>query len=148
VETVRRQALSGSALQALLQRIPSSGGTLLLFDTCSSGTYNSTSHQDLVASVRRFERLDGRLMLAAAGDQRMALESPDNQHGIFTGVVIDGLLGKADIFTDRVVNASELQAYVVNTVPVITLRLFQVRQVPHANQVGDFPLSRAAGAAP
>ena len=59
VETVRRQALSGSELQGLLQRIPSSGGTLLLFDTCSSGTYHSTAHQDLVASVRRFERLDG-----------------------------------------------------------------------------------------
>ena len=149
VEAVRRQALSGSDLQALLQRIPSSGGTLLLFDTCSSGTYNSTAHQDLVASVRRFERLDGRLMLAAAGDRRMALESPDNQRGIFTGVVIKGLLGDADKYgDDRTVSASELQAYVVNTVPDITLRLFQVRQVPHANQVGDFPLSRAAGATP
>ena len=93
-DAIRRDGLSGSQLQALLQEIPSTGGTLLLFDTCSSGTYNSSKHRDLVASVRRFERLDGRLMLAAAGDERMALESPDDQRGIFTGVVIEDGPGK------------------------------------------------------
>jgi hypothetical protein len=36
-------ALRQQALQALLQEIPSTGGTLLLFDTCSAGTYNSTA---------------------------------------------------------------------------------------------------------
>jgi len=29
-------------------------------------------------------------------------------------------------------------------VPEITLKLFAVRQMPHANQMGDFPLSRVS----
>ncbi|MFM9100737.1 MAG: caspase family protein, partial [Cyanobium sp.] len=39
---VRRQALPGSALRDLLKKIPAST-TLLLLDTCSSGTYGSTA---------------------------------------------------------------------------------------------------------
>ncbi|MFM7239386.1 MAG: caspase domain-containing protein, partial [Cyanobium sp.] len=141
-DAVRRQALSGSQLRQLLQAIQASG-TLLLFDTCSSGTYGSTAQQDLKASVKRFEQLDGRLMLAAAGDRRMALESPYGQRGIFTAVVIEGLLGKADKYgDDRVVRASELLGYVVDTVPQITEREFQVRQEPYQSSEGNFPLTQ------
>jgi WD40 repeat protein len=144
---VRRQALSGTALRDLLKQIPASA-TLLLFDTCSSGTYGSTAQQDLKASVRIFEQKDGRLMLAAAGDRRMALESPFNQRGIFTAVVIDGLLGKADFSKDRVVKATELLNYVLETVPEITERQFQVRQEPHGSSQGNFPLTRSGAGAP
>ncbi|MFM9103955.1 MAG: caspase domain-containing protein, partial [Cyanobium sp.] len=145
---VRRQALSGSALRDLLKKIPASTN-LLLFDTCSSGTYGSAAQQDLKASVKRVEVLDGRLMLAAAGDRRMALESPFSQRGIFTTVVIDGLLGKADFSNDRVVKATELLNYVVETVPEITAREFQgVRQEPYASSQGNFPLTRSAAGAP
>jgi hypothetical protein len=143
-DAVRRQALSGSDLRKRLEAIQSSG-TLLLFDTCSSGTYGSLAQQELKGSVKRFEVLDGRLMLAAAGDRRMALESPFGQRGIFTAVVIDGLLGKADRFgDDRVVKASELLGYVVETVPEITEREFQVRQEPYQSSQGNFPLTRTA----
>ena len=145
---VRRQALSGQQLRDLLKQI-SASTTLLLFDTCSSGTYGSTAQQDLKASVKRFELLDGRLMLAAAGDRRMALESPYSQRGIFTTVVIDGLLGKADRFgNDRVVKANELLGYVVNTVPEITEQEFHVRQEPYSSLQGDFPLTRNGAPAP
>jgi hypothetical protein len=147
-EAVRRQALSGSQLRKLLSRIQASG-TLLLFDTCSSGTYGSTAQQELKASVERFELLDGRLMLAAAGDRRMALESPFDQRGIFTAVVINGLLGKADRFgDDRVVKASELMNYVVETVPEITEQQFRVRQEPYQSSQGNFPLTQAGATGP
>ena len=145
---VRRQALSGSQLREQLSRIQASG-TLLLFDTCSSGTYGSIAQQDLKASVKRFEQLDGRLMLAAAGDRRMALESPFGQSGIFTAVVIDGLLGKADLIRDRVVKASELLGYVVETVPEVTARHFNgVRQEPYQSSQGNFPLTQPGSPPP
>jgi hypothetical protein len=87
-------------------------------------------------------------MLAAAGDRRMALESPYGQRGIFTAVVIDGLLGKADFSKDRVVKATELLNYVVETVPEITERQFQVRQEPYGSSQGNFPLTRSGAGAP
>ena len=148
--SIRRQALSGEELRELLRPIQASGGTLLLLDTCSSGTYGSPAQRDLQAAVRRFEELDGRLMLAAAGDRRMAMESPFQGHGIFTAVVIEGLLGKADKYgTDRVVRASELLGYVVEMVPEITAREFQgVRQQPYPSSRGNFPLTRYGNGAP
>jgi WD40 repeat protein len=146
---VRSQALSGDELRGLLAQIQA-GGTLLLFDTCSSGTYGSSAQLDLKNAVRRFELLDGRLMLAAAGDRQMALESPFGQRGIFTTVVIDGLLGKADASRDRVVKATELLTYVLETVPEVTQRQFQVRQDPYGSFQGGgtFPLTRVGGGAP
>jgi WD40 repeat protein len=148
-EAIRRQALSGKDLRELLRPIQASGGTLLLLDTCSSGTYGSPAQRDLQAAVRRFEELDGRLMLAAAGDRRMALESPFQGRGIFTAVVIEGLLGKADKYgTDRVVRASELLGYVVESVPEITAREFQgVRQQPYQSSQGNFPLTLSGNGA-
>jgi WD40 repeat protein len=148
-EAIRRQALSGKDLRELLRPIQASGGTLLLLDTCSSGTYGSPAQRDLQAAVRRFEELDGRLMLAAAGDRRMALESPFQGRGIFTAVVIEGLLGKADKYgTDRVVRASELLGYVVEMVPEITAREFQgVRQQPYQSSQGNFPLTLSGNGA-
>lgn len=145
-EAVRRQALSGKELRERLSRIQSRS-TLLLFDTCSSGTYGSTAQQDLKASVKRFEQLDGRLMLASAGDRRMALESPFRQHGIFTAVVIEGLLGKADFSKDRVVKATELLNYVVETVPEITKEQFRERQEPYQSSQGNFPLTNTSSGA-
>jgi WD40 repeat protein len=147
---IRRQALSGNDLRELLRPIQASGGTLLLLDTCSSGTYGSPAQSDLQSAVRRFEELDGRLMLAAAGDRRMALESPFQGRGIFTAVVIEGLLGKADKYgDDRVVRATELLSYVVEIVPEITEREFRgVRQQPFQSSKGNFPLTRSGTGAP
>lgn len=145
---VKATALSGTDLRQALSRIGASGGSLLLFDTCSSGTYGSREQSDLKASLDRFQRQDGRLMLAAAGDRRMALESPDNRRGIFTGVVIEGLLGGADFIKDRVIQSNELLLYVQNQVPQLTARQFNQAQRPVADFVGtDFPLTEAAGAA-
>ncbi|MEB3351540.1 MAG: caspase family protein, partial [Cyanobacteriota bacterium] len=139
---VKERALSGTALQQALSRIGASGGTLLLFDTCSSGTFGSRAHSDLQASVDRFQRQDGRLMLAAAGDRRMALESPDDRRGIFTGVVIEGLGGEADFTKDRVIQSTELMLFVQTKVPQLTLQQFNQAQRPVAGAAGtDFPLT-------
>ncbi|MCS5693652.1 caspase family protein [Cyanobium sp. FGCU-6] len=146
---VKATALSGSDLGRALSSIGASGGSLLLFDTCSSGTYGSQAQSDLQASLDRFQRQDGRLMLAAAGDRRMALESPDDRRGIFTGVVIEGLLGGADFIKDRVIQSNELTLFVQNQVPQLTVRQFNQAQRPVANFVGtDFPLTEAASPAP
>jgi WD40 repeat protein len=145
---MQADALSGRRLRELLKDIRSSGGTLLLFDTCSSGTYNDQANLDLRASVRVFGTNDGRLILAAAGDRRMAKESADLRHGIFTGVVIDGLRGNADVVVkDGQIQSSELLAYVKGNVPLLTRRLNLGEQKPQSQEQGeDFPLNETAGA--
>jgi hypothetical protein len=79
----------------------------------------------------------------------MAMESPYQGRGIFTAVVIEGLLGKADKYgDDRVVRAIELLNYVVETVPDVTEREFKVRQQPYQSSQGNFPLTRSGNGAP
>ncbi len=143
---IKDQALSGPRLQELLSRIKASKN-LVLLDTCSSGAFMKVAGRDLgdKGSIDRFARLSGRVVLAAAGDRRMALESPDNQRGIFTGTLIRGLQGDADINRNGLVEVGELADYVEKEVSRISLELFKVEQFPMRETHGqNFPVSRKA----
>lgn len=112
---IEEQALSGPQLRALLARINATK-TLVVLDSCSSGAFTRLrlAGRDLgdKGSIDRFARLSGRVVLAAAGDQRMALESPDNQRGIYTGALIRGLQGTADTSRNGLVEVGELADFV------------------------------------
>ena len=96
-------------------------------------------------AIDRFARLSGRVIIAAAGDQRMALESPDNKRGIFTGALIRGLEGAADSNRNGLVEVGELAIYVEDEVPRVTRRLFNYEQFPmHDTKGQNFPISRAS----
>jgi uncharacterized caspase-like protein len=72
----------------------------------------------------------------------MALESPDNQHGIFTSALIRGLHGEADR-DDSVVDISELGDFLEDEVPKITKRLYNQEQLPWRETRGQrFPITR------
>jgi hypothetical protein len=138
--------LGGSELRRLLAAIPSNK-TVVVLDTCSSGAF-SLSGRSLgeKGAIDRLARLSGRVMLAAAGDQRMALESPDNQRGIFTGSLVRALAGAADRNGDGQVGVREAADYVEQEVQRLSRQLFGYEQTPISDLRGqNFPLSRSGG---
>jgi uncharacterized caspase-like protein len=144
---LKRQGLSGPELNALLKTIPANK-TVVLLDTCSSGSFLGSGGRGRSLggekwSISRFAKMSGRVVLAAAGNQDMALESEDNQRGIFTGVIIRGLLGKANRNGDSTVEVGELANYVEEEVPRITRERLRYEQYPMRSIQGrNFPLSR------
>jgi uncharacterized caspase-like protein len=140
---LKQAALQGPQLRGLLSRIKSSK-TMVLLDTCSSGSFKLLSGRTPLekSSIDLFARLSGRVVLAAAGDRRMALESEDNQHGIFSGALIRGLQGAADT-NDGIVEVGELADYVQKQVVQISEKLFGQPQFPMRDLQGqNFPVSR------
>ena len=143
---IKEQALSGPQLRALLARINATK-TLVVLDSCSSGAFTrlQVAGRDLgdKGSIDRFARLSGRVVLAAAGDQRMALESPDNRQGIYTGALIRGLQGAADTSRNGLVEVGELADFVEAEVARVSLKLFNYEQFPMRDIQGqNFPVSR------
>jgi hypothetical protein len=147
-ESLTAGGLGGNELRTLLAGIPSSK-TVVVLDTCSSGSFGLSGRSlGEKGAIDRLSRLSGRVVLAAAGDQRMALESPDNQRGIFTGALMEALAGKADVNGDGQVGVREVADYVEREVQRLTLRLFKYEQTPMSDLRGQsFPLSRT-GTAP
>jgi uncharacterized caspase-like protein len=73
----------------------------------------------------------------------MALESPGNQRGIFTGALLEALAGKADANGDGQVGVREVADYVERQVQLLTLSLFKYEQTPMSDLRGQsFPFSR------
>jgi WD40 repeat protein len=145
-ESLAAGGLGGNELRTLLARIPSTK-TVVVLDTCSSGAFGLSGRSlGEKGAIDRLSRLSGRVVLAAAGDQRMALESPDNQRGIFTGALLRALAGEADSNRDGLVGVREVADYVEREVQRITLELFKYEQTPMSDLRGqNFPLSKSGG---
>lgn len=100
-----RGGLDGPELRKLLARFRSTK-TVVVLDTCSSGAFRLAGRSlGEKGAIDRLAQLSGRVVLAAAGDQKMALESPDNQRGIYTGALLRALSGQAFPLTRRGVPA-------------------------------------------
>lgn len=142
-----RDGLDGPELRNLLKRIRSTK-TVVVLDTCSSGTFRlaGPTGRSLAekGAIDRLALLTGRVVLAAAGDQKMALESPDNQRGIYTSALLRALTGHADTNRDGLVGVGEVADFVDAEVQRITLNLFGYLQTPMREMNGQtFPLSRS-----
>jgi uncharacterized caspase-like protein len=145
-ESLSAGGLNGTELRQLLARIPSSK-TVVVLDTCSSGAFGLSGRSlGEKGAIDRLARLSGRVVLAAAGDQKMALESPDNQRGIFTGALLRALAGAADTNRDGQVGVREVADFVEAEVQRITRQLFGYEQTPMSDLRGqNFPLSHTGG---
>ena len=146
-ESLASGGLGGDELRTLLARIPSSKSVVVL-DTCSSGSFMTLNARSLgeKGAIDRLARLSGRVVLAAAGDQKMALESPDNQRGIFTGALLRALAGEGDTNRDGQIGVREAADFVEAEVQRITRQLFGYEQSPMSDLRGqNFPLSRSGG---
>ena len=144
-----RGGLDGPELRKLLARFRSTK-TVVVLDTCSSGAFRLAGRSlGEKGAIDRLAQLSGRVVLAAAGDQKMALESPDNQRGIYTGALLRALSGQADTNRDGLVGVGEVADFVDGEVQRITLSLFGYLQTPMREMSGQtFPLTRRGVPAP
>jgi len=139
--------LDGPELRNLLKHIRSTK-TVVVLDTCSSGTFRlvGPAGRSLAekGAIDRLARRTGRVVFAAAGDRKMALESQDNKQGIYTGALLRAIKGQADTNRDGVVGVGEVADFVDGEVQRITLSLFGYLQTPMREMSGQtFPLSRS-----
>jgi WD40 repeat protein len=119
---LQAHSLSHDDFRALLAKIPAAQ-SLILLDTCSAGSFGRQDGRDASekGAIDRLNRLSGRAMIAAAPDDRIALEGAGG-HGAFTFALLEGLSGKADSNRNNKVEVRELADYVEDLVPKITAK--------------------------
>ena len=142
-DALMQQSLGGEKLRELLAAIPATK-MLVLLDTCSSGRFSLARARQLddKTAIDRLQRMTGRAMIAAAADEKMALEG-EEKHGVFTYALLQALNGDADSDKDRFVNVSELASYIDRTLPEITNRKWGYEQFPVMQTEGNvFPVVR------
>lgn len=136
-------AISKSDLTKNLSLIKA-GKTLMMLDTCNSGSFFADSNKRGMGDKGIFERLSratGHAILAAASDSQSAMEGY-NGHGVFTYVLLDGLAGNADSDGDGFVTLTELSSYVENQVPELSYEKWGYEQVPQKElRRQDFPIA-------
>lgn len=97
----------------------------VLIDSCFAGAFavpDAALRQSADVTSRdrawmgQLGNATGRFILAGSQNQQEALDGV-NGHGVFTGVVLEGIKGQADIDHDGEVDVSELSSYAKSHVP-------------------------------
>jgi hypothetical protein len=105
---------NGIKLQSIfswLKRIRASQG-LMFVDTCYSGALLANFSRGIVLRLQPSRNASGQAVFSATGQDQLAYESVQFQHGLFTYALLEGLGGKADFNRDGVITAQELSLYV------------------------------------
>jgi WD40 repeat protein/uncharacterized caspase-like protein len=116
--------------------------SLILFDTCDSGTLAGDETQELerTAANERLAQATGRSILAASGGSEEAIEGYRG-HGLFTYNVLDAIF-RSDGDDSGTVELNELAAYVYGQVSELSQKIFKRRQVPQMKITGNYPLAK------
>jgi hypothetical protein len=114
--------------------------SLLLYDTCESGSMTETRRrgvdlEERMGALNRLARATGRTYLTATTDDSPALEG-FRGHGVFTYAVLDAF-NNADANGDGLIQVSELADYVDRKVPDFSFEAFSLRQVPQRAMSGS-----------
>ncbi|QFR33417.1 caspase family protein [Ancylobacter sp. TS-1] len=111
--------------------------SLMLFDTCESGTMtrDASAVLEQAGAARQLALAAGRAVLTASTDDAPAGEGLEG-HGIFTHTLLQAF-DKADGDRDQVVKLSELAGYVDRNLPAASERAFGFRQVPQISLAGQ-----------
>ncbi|MCA9074412.1 MAG: caspase family protein [Planctomycetaceae bacterium] len=110
-------------IKSVLQGTP--GRMIVMLDACHAGSSGGDRRKAVGAPtddlVRDLATDDyGVVVMASSMGQEFSLESPDNQNGMFTLAVCEGLEGKADTNKDTHVYFNELDLYVTDRVKELT----------------------------
>ncbi|MFM9100849.1 MAG: caspase domain-containing protein, partial [Cyanobium sp.] len=87
------KGFGGEAILEILSEIPSINLVVVL-DTCSAGSFRDAFQ--LNPAMRRLNLLSTRAVLAGSTSRGSALEHPSLGGGLFTGVLLSGLDGRAN----------------------------------------------------
>jgi WD40 repeat protein/uncharacterized caspase-like protein len=139
--SVKAKAIGQEEWQGWLASIPARK-SVVLFDTCESGTLAGDETQQLEkgAANDRLAQATGRSILTAAGGSEEALEGYHG-HGLFTYEVLDAI-NQADGDRSGTVEVNELAAYVYAQVSELSQKVFSQRQVPQMRITASYPLTK------
>jgi uncharacterized caspase-like protein len=122
--------------------------SLVLLDTCYAGALMKATAGGTPAlfaargleekgAIDRLMRATGRAMLVASTERQFALEGYDDQHGVFTYVLLQGLRGDALPGQPDTVTVDELASYVMREVPRRTMEKWGYEQFPMQQMSGQ-----------
>jgi len=133
--------LGGPELLRLLSDIPSINLVVVL-DTCSAGSFRDAFQ--LSPTMRRLNLLSGRAVLAGSTSRGTALEHPDLGGGLFTGVLLSGLRGNADMDNSNDVSVHEIVTFTRRELKRISEERFGGEQkAVYFQPDDDFALTRS-----
>jgi WD40 repeat protein len=131
IASIAQQGIAQDEWQKWFASIPARN-SLLLFDTCESGSLTTTDNGALEqqASSGRLAQALGRTILTASSSEQLALEGIEG-HGLFTYDLLDAV-GRADSDGDGMLEVTELAAFVYAQVSMFT----DNKQVPQVRMSG------------
>ena len=143
-EQLQRKGLSANELKTYLTQIRSTKQVVLM-DACHSGgalkSLNVRAAGSDEKAIFQLARSSGVVTIASAGSKQFATEFETLKHGVFTYVLLEALVGKADGNTDGKVTVKEITAYLEERVPELTKQYGGTAQYPTSYVTGnDFPL--------
>ncbi|MBT3428720.1 MAG: CHAT domain-containing protein [Gammaproteobacteria bacterium] len=138
------EGLSADELKVLTSDI-SAQKQMIILDACQSGAAVETFAVRGVAeekAIVQLARSSGAVLLASTGTEQYASEFDDLGHGVFTYALLEGLSGQADGGQrDNKITIKELEAYLNDSIPVLTDKYHGSPQYPRSWSRGqDFPL--------
>lgn len=143
-DSFKTAGIGQATLQEWFSRIRAQK-SVLLFDTCESGTLTAepvVRGTEALAAINRLNRAIGRTTLTASTDTAPALEG-FRGHGVFTYTLLDAI-ASADNDNDRAVDVTELASYIDRRLPEYSEAAFGYTQVPQMKVVGNsFPIAKA-----
>jgi hypothetical protein len=147
-EHLKADAVSKEELTALVANIHATK-KLMVIDTCHAEALGNalqvgllTRGLDEATALKVLSRAVGTTVLAASTTTQQALEGYED-HGLFTYVVAQGLMGKGDVDQNGVVNTLALAHYVDGQVPELAQLHFNHPQYPTVETNGQaFPLTK------
>ncbi len=145
---LRQDALTQDSLKELISNLPVSK-KLVVLDTYSAGQLRDAIQVAMLTqgmsdgtAMKVLSHAVGSMVLSGASSVPEALESYQG-HGLFTYVIVEGLIGAADADKDGFVKTMELADYVDNQVPEVAERVFKRKQYPIVSHTGQgFPIAK------
>ena len=145
---LRTDALSQDTLKEMIANIPATKKVIML-DTCNAGQLGEAIQVALLTrgmsedtAFKILSRAVGSTVLSSATSTQEALEGYQG-HGLFTWVLAQGMMGKADKGKSGYVKTTDLVDYVENEVPEIAENHFKRKQYPTTSVSGQgFPIGR------
>jgi hypothetical protein len=127
-----------------LERLPCK--KILLMDACHSGDYvgaraNPVDVNNALLNYRSSQ--NGLTVFGSSSKDQLSYEDSSWENGAFTEALALGLSqGKADVNQDKIITLSELEAFVIRSVPEMVRAVKNKIQIPvmRRNDLGDIPI--------
>ena len=145
-QDLKDNAVSKEDLMAWIANIPANK-KLMVIDTCHAGAALQTSPStrgglDDLTAVKILSRAMGTTTLMASTSAQEALEGYQD-HGLFTYVLVNGLMGRGDADKSGFVSTYGLAHYVDQKVPTLAMSHFNHEQYPTVETNGqEFPITK------